>query len=234
MKKLLFYLVLGVQCVTSVLSGNDEKLLVTGLMQFPSSIIKPPSLKVLYQGYKYPVEVMSEVQRKCQKGHFELYIDSNCKELYILIAENLQRPDENNFEHLKTSPNFSYRLYKLVRYEVAPETKEDSLKISWSIHQVEHAQQETVLPNNTIILFMPPAMIAKLEEDPWFAEQHVARLPRIIFHETVAEKELNEAANKMTLALLDFELFHAELPKRFMITESRIVAMPYLQRTLHI
>ncbi len=229
-KQMIFYLYMSVQLVISFdLCAKENQLLITGSIQFPSTISKSPSLKVLYQGYKYPVEVASETQRTTRNGHFKFYIDSDCKKLYILVTENLQIPDKNNFDHLKTSPEHAYRLFKLTKYELETATKDESLKLSWSVEEIYKDGQKIILPDNTLIFFMPPSMIARLEEEPWLADQHVARLPKIVFDDTISEQNLQDIAIRMTLTLLNFELFHAQLPKRFMISDSRIIAMPYLQ-----
>lgn len=233
MKKCLFSILLVHSLLPFFMNGGIEHgQLVTGSLQFPSCVAKVPVLKILYQGYKYTIEACDETQRTTRKGHFELYINNKCQELFVIIAENLQIPDKNNFDHFKTSSAFSYRLFKLTKREL-PREKDEPLKLTWSIEELSHNNQEVILEDNTLILLMPPTMIAKLEEEPWLADQHVARLPRIVFNESISEQELQDAATRMTLTLLDFEIFHAQVPKRFMITDSRIVAMPYLQRAMH-
>jgi len=232
-KHLFFILVMSTQFIISCFTFADaSKVSVVGSLQFPSSVAKPPSLKILYQGYKYPIEVSAETQRTARKGHFEFYLDSQCSELYLVVAENLQIPDKNNFDHFKTSSDFSYRLFKLTKYEVPLDSTDEPTKLTWLVEEISHKNQEIILPDNTLIFFMPPSMIANLESEPWLAGQHVLRLPRIVFNETITEQELQDAATRMTLVLLDFEIFHAQLPKRFMVSDSRIVAMPYLQRAM--
>jgi hypothetical protein len=226
-KKVLFYLMV---IVPFFAQSNENRVLLAGSIQFPANVMQAPSLKVFYQGYKYPVEVFSEAQL----GRFELYADAPCDVLYCIITENLQIPDKNNFDHFKTALNFPYRLFKLTKGSFQSESKNDVPKLTWFIEEIPALEKELTLPDNTLIFFMPPSMIVGLVEDPWLENQHVIRLPRIVFQDKITEIELHDTATRMTLALLDFELFHAQLPKRIMITDSRIVAMPYLQRSVRV
>jgi hypothetical protein len=207
--------------------AREDRVLLAGSIQLPAAVTKAPALKVFYQGYKYVVDI----SHAAQLGRFELYTDRVPRVLYLMITENLQIPDKNNFSHFKTAVDFPYRLFKLVQSFVPAAAKGEAPLLTWSVQEVFSREKEIVVPDNTVIFFMPPALIAGLEEDPWSDTQHIIRLPRIVFHEKITQEVLQEAATRMTLALLDFELFHAELPKRLMITDSRIVAMPYLHHS---
>ncbi len=212
-----------------------------GSLYSPKGIHYLAGLPIVYKGCEYEIMVQSDADTK--KADFELYDDEKPTQLHIIITEYLKTPSENNVEHLQTSPDHSYRIFRLTRYSlietdiqsqdfnsIKPRPLTD-LKDSWDIEELDNSKSGITIPDNALILFMPVELVDRLETVVWLSNNTSVKLPIIILKDTLTLATLRDVSAKMKLAFLDFKFLHKKPLKAFVpYTNNHILSMPFTPR----
>ncbi len=185
-------------------------------IQFPSKTQSKPSLIALYKGCEY---VSTD-------GIFEIHDERSCSEFHVLITENLKLPNTPDIEYLETSPNHSYKLFKLTRKVTIKETTTPAQEITgskpslilepmeyWDIEELNHNEAALRIPDTTIIMLMNPDFIKELISETWRPDDSFIKLPKCIFNDEIEEKMLQEVSTKMVFASLDLRCLHKKVTK---------------------
>jgi hypothetical protein len=246
--KIMYFLMLA-----SLFSGSlcglpsqkaTQNIVLLGTISFRHPIKTTVELPILYKGNEYEAKV--EEKGDTKKAHFELYEQEKPTELYILITEYLTLPTQANIEHLSTSSDHPYRLFKLtLSNEHDPENNAHVLSLAknelpeinehWIMKEMDNSIKTASIPDNTIIFFMNPDLIQNLAPSIWQHESSIMRLPEIIFKEDITKEEVCDLAVKMKLALLDFKFFHKKTNSAFIpYANNRILSMPFSPRRSHV
>ncbi len=208
-----------------------------GSIQFPIQIKNPPPLTLLFKGSEYTLMVDKD-GNVSKKGTYEIYEESDCQQLYILITENLKLPTTPDIAYLETAIGHSYKLYKLTRCykkREIPLSQEESSKPAvmveavqyWEIEEIKSDESSIKIPDNTIILLMNPVFITEITSEPWRSDDAVIKLPTIIFDDTINEKALQEVSTKMLFATIDLRCLHKKITKTTKAyAQNRILSVP--------
>ncbi len=207
-------------------SGSiQSKTIMVGWIQYPKDIENPPSLYMFYKGREHPIDLEHAMQAP-KKGFYEIYEQAAPAELYLVVTQDLQRPENvDELNHFRTSAQHPYRYFKLTRKKSLVEKKEVEF---WDIQEQSHKEKVIELPDNTIIFWMNPAFIEKLESDTWQPGDSVIKLPRIIFNASITKEDLNEvAAQSLFGAFLDFRVLHKKITKTIIpYANNRVISLP--------
>jgi hypothetical protein len=200
--------------------------ILLGTIQFRHPVDREVEYPISYKGKECVAKV--EINGDTRKAHFELYEDEKISELYLLITEYLSKPDSHDIQHLITSKEHTYHLYKLTKKN-CEENKE--MLETWHITEITSQKKEIAIPDTTIILFMPPESIDTVQALTWTKDSNVIHLPIIKLKETVTKEYLYTIADKMKLAFLDFKFLHkkanlASIP----FANNRLLSMPFTTR----
>ncbi|MGE0206458.1 MAG: hypothetical protein AB7R69_01265 [Candidatus Babeliales bacterium] len=200
-----------------------KSVILLGSIQFNVSIDRELELPILFKGKEYSAKV--ETTGDSHKAHFELYEEEKPETLYVLITDYLALPENTLVESLSTSPDHPYRFFKLTR------TILDDGTSTWSIEEVISKQKSIKIPDNTIITFINPNVVEKIQPMPWHKESNILQLPIIKLKESITKAMLYDLADKMKLSLLDFKFLHkkanlASIP----YANNRMLSMPFNTR----
>ena len=209
--------------VPSLISKNT---ILLGSIQFNQSVDREIELPVLYKGKEYNAKV--EKNGDSRKAHFELYEEEKPQELYVLITEYLSLPENPNVEHLCTSEHHNYRLFKLTCIKVENTNDSNEMFDTWRVEEVSSSKKIVAIPDNTIIVFMDPKAIEKIQPISWSTESNIMRIPMIKLKESLTKNALYDMADKMKLTLLDSKFLHkkahlASIP----YANNRLLSMPF-------
>lgn len=211
-----------------------------GSVKFPATVQALPQLSILYKGNEYKIEVDQEGSGN--KGYFEVYEQSDCKELYVLVTESLQSPKLNSVKCLQTSQSYPYKLYKLTRstktieQELEGDVQEKSQQKRtleyWAISECDAQKKELDLADNTLIFLMDANVVAGLKEESWDAGDNLIKLPTIVFQESLETATLQDIAARVACAWIDVKFMHTKLSMSEKITNDRKLVMPSINTTL--
>lgn len=211
--------------ILSVFLTTQSKSIMVGWIQYPKDIENPPSLYMFYKGREHPIDLEHSMQTP-KKGYYEIYEQFMPTELYLIVTEDLQRPENaDDLHHFKTSAQHPYRYFKITRKKNMIDKKEVE---SWQIEELETKDKVIQLADNTIIFWMNPLFIEKLESDTWQPGDSVIKLPRIIFKADISQENLNAvAARSLFGAFLDFRILHKKITKTTIpYANNRVISLP--------
>ena len=213
--------------INSILPSRNTILL--GSIQFAQPVDREIEFPILFKGKEYVAKVESNGDTR--KAHFELYDDEKSDELYLLVSEYLALPENSDIRHLCTSPSHSYRLFKLKRVRVTDSNNPKEMLDTWQIEEITTSKKSFEIPDETIIVFMDPEMIEKIQPLPWTHESNVIHFPIIKLKETATKNVLYDMADRMKLSLIDFKFLHkkanlASIP----FANNRLLSMPFSTR----
>lgn len=200
-----------------------------GSLRFPSTITKAPDMKILYKGRVVDVE-MDEINQGI--GHiasFQISEDKECKELYVLITQDLKKPSENNFTKFQTSAKHPYRFFRLRKNKFFQENAEgkNELQESWLVQEYTEHKDTIDLPDNTLIIFINPEHIETLESVA-VKSGSLLRLPEIVFKDSIGQTEIDDIGVKMELALVNLKPFHTRPAKRVLqVAKNHSISLDY-------
>lgn len=226
---------------TSDLKASTKQITLFGSISSPHSIEDLVGLPVFYKGGEYTVAVDKESEIK--KANFELYDEEKPRELYILVinAGDLKIPNDNHVEHLEIKPKTVYKLFKLSRFavdlpEIDPLDLLNNKKLvdrydSWKVEQVLLRESELVVPDNTVIIFVAPEFVEKLEVDQWLSNGTGMKLPRLVLKQSLTKDMIKTMCDTMVLGAINFRAFHKKPFKAIVpCAQNRLLSMPFTPR----
>lgn len=224
-----------VSVFTIIARQQPVKSVFLGQLQFSRSVTKAPSMKILYKGNMYNIEVDEINQGIGHTAQFQLPEFSSCRELFIIVTQDLKRPTENNFTNFKTSAHHKFRLFRLKRYKFAQDDKEGKSHLyeSWKIEEYDRHEGEIDLPDNTLIVLVDPQWIDALQEAP-VKNGELLQLPRICFIDEMTQKDMEKIGNAMEFSLVNLTPFHTQPGKRVLqVAHNHIISLDYDTNSAH-
>lgn len=218
----LFFIIASFIPLSAINVPNDTVILL-GSLQF-SNVVNQIDFPILYKGNEYA----ARIEVKGETAHFELYDSERPEELHILVTESLSLPNSTEVAHLKTSPKHAYKLFKLLlkRSDTAKEAT-----YHWQIEELDTTQQPFVIPDATIIIFLDPSLIEKIEKSSELKETNIFYLPTIVL-KSMAAGFMENLATIMKLNSLDFKFFHKKSSYAYVpYTNNIVLSMPYMPHT---
>lgn len=248
MKKiwLLFFIGIAFNAIQAIGHLKLQKnTVLLGSITFQNHAEKSLAMPILYKGNEYKATI--ETHGDTRKAHFELYDAEVPQELYFLVTEYLATPENPYVQHLETSPEHEYRLFKLTRYQLSNlETQthkqatssnniEQTEFSSWHIQEEKNIKKSRIIPDNTIILLgINPSYIDSLRAMPWAKESAIVFLPTIIMNDMKTASALEDLTAKMKIAVMDFMFLHPKLNQKTSkpVASNCILSMPTNQHRL--
>lgn len=227
------YLILVLCIFTISISASVKHITLLGSLH-AHNIEAMDGLPLVYKGCEYDVRV--EIFGEKKKAYFELYDEEKPRILYLIVTEYLKQPEENNIEHLCTSSDHPYRIFKLTR-SLDKTVVLDLLQLinleaqeTWLIEELDNSIKNFKIPDNTVIVFMPSTMLDHIEPVTSVNVGTTLTLPTLVFkaHDTT---QLKDITARMKLAFLDFKLLHKKPYKAFVpCANNHILSMPFTPR----
>ncbi len=241
------FLLMVVACAIFITRNNElqaygtKQITLFGSIHSPHSIEDLVGLPVFYKGGEYTVAVDKESEIK--KANFELYDEEKPRELYILVinADDLKIPNDNHVEHLEIKPKTAYKLFKLSRFavdlpEIDPLDLLNNKKLidrydSWKVEEIVLKDGEYVVPDNTMIIFIAPEFVEKLEVEQWLSSGTGMKLPRLVLKKSLTPDMIKTMCDAMVLGAINFRAFHKKPFKAIVpCAQNRLLSMPFTPR----
>ncbi len=218
-----------------------KQITLFGSISSPHYIEDLVGLPIFYKGGEYAVVVDKESEIK--KANFELYDEEKPRELYILVinAQDLKIPNDNHVEHLEITPKSSYKLFKLSRFaldlpEIDPLDLLNNKKLmerydSWKVQQLSFKDGDFLVPDNTVIVFISPEFVEKLEVEQWLSSGTGMKLPRLVLKQSLTKEMIKTMCDAMVLGAINFRAFHKKPFKAIVpCAQNRLLSMPFTPR----
>lgn len=175
-------------------------------LHYPASIKHPEKIGMVYKGMMY----------KSEGNSIEILEEHDATEFFILVAEELDLPKSPAVTHLFTATRKPYALYRIQRITCVSEQKNEhenpTTYYEWQITRLENKHDSLRLPENTMVLFMDPELVA-LESSSWKPDDVVIKLPTIVFKHIEHEADFNALCRKMLFAIMDIKFLHTDATK---------------------
>jgi hypothetical protein len=237
MKKVLVFFMLCPFIVWNrVTDANSVKnITLMGSIGLFKGIESIDGLPVIFKGCEYDVRV--ETIGDTKKAYFELYDEEKPRCLYLVITEYLKKPTDQSIDHLVTSPDHRYRAFKISRSMFAGQSPFDVLMLnndkqeSWVIEELDNTVKEFIIPDQTIVVFMPAEIFDRFEQPSVVNVGTTLTLPTILLKQHNKDL-LADLASRMKLAFLDFKLLHKKPYKALVpCSSNHILSMPFTPRS---
>lgn len=241
MKKLCFlsFLLATIIFYGVAIDASSKQITLFGAISGPHSE-QLSGLPILFKGGLYAATTDKESDVK--RAHFELYDDTKQSALHFLIikADDLEIPCANDFSHLKIVDKKPYKLYKLTKYTVDMPPLDPVAVLgnkqlaewrdSWHVAEIQ-LDDELTVPDATVIVFMDPAFVNRLEVDQWSATGTGIKLPTIHLRESITKQMLVLMKDMMIMGSINFRAFHKKPFKAIVpYAQNRLISMPFTPR----
>jgi hypothetical protein len=211
-KKMVSVVVLGF-LYNSVALGHAVSMLF-GTIEFPRTVKTAPQYEIFYEGQKIRPEIDGN------KLLFNIPINRMLNRFFILFVEDpsyvLKQSDgafqQNTIDYLKSGT--VYRIFELQLQGTAWRYAERLLA------------EDRAIPDNTIIIYMPPHYIDKLVGGKGL------QLPHIMIKENIIEllsgslEALQKKANELSIAAIDMNTFHVPAQEAIWVAGNRRIIVP--------
>ncbi len=186
-----------------------------GTIEFPRTIKTAPQYEIFYEGQKIKPEIDGS------KLLFNIPINRMLNRFYILFVEDpsyvLKESDgtipQNTIDYLKSGT--AYRIF-----ELQPQGTN-----AW--HCVERLLAENLaIPDNTIIVYMPPTYIDKLVGGKGLQLPHVMIKENIMDLLSGSLDALQKKADELSIAAIDMSSFHVPAQEAMWIAGNKRIIVP--------
>lgn len=184
-----------------IILSNQEQATYLGTIQVSNRFADQIPLRMYYQG-----SIIS-----CLNGAFKFTGSRTFSTLYI-VATCIKTPTQTTIEHLEVPNGTPYLLYTLKKTSLP----NDLEKEAWTISAIE-GDDGLIIPQNSLILFIDPHFIEKLESASWEKSSKIIPLPTITLKQ---DNKLEDESVKIILAALDVDPFHRR-PERSVNTDRK-------------
>ncbi len=209
-KTLIPFLVALLYLGNSNLLAFVDKKLIFGTIQFPTSIMRAPSMRIYFEGRKLSGEIEGS------RLIYSLGLDTYQTYLYLLVTEVIEPQKEGNtIQYLKVPARAPYKLYAL---ELNKEKTDDNLsdqnkqptqahEATWNIRQVSLPRTGRV-PDQAIIMLYRPDFIHTVQGGDAIS------LPTVMIASDVIQKagsaqNLQDISNNLLLSCMgNLDLIH--------------------------
>jgi hypothetical protein len=199
--------------ISSLAYGHAVSMLF-GTIEFPKSIKTAPQYEIFYEGQKIKPEIDSN------KILFNIPINRMLNRFFILFVEDpsyvLKQSEgafqQNTIDYLKSGT--VYRIFELQLQGTAWRYVERLLAADLAI------------PDNTIIIYLPPHYIDKLVGGKGL------QLPHIMIKENIIEllsgslEALQKKADELSMAAIDMSTFHVPAQEAIRVAGNRRIIVP--------
>ena len=189
----------------------DALSVIPCTIQFPEKISKVPTIRIYCGGKIIP----STIDQTSKTLTFSVPQYTHQEQFKLLVTETIdfsfylskyQPKDNNTAAYVKLKDGQPYYLFTFTSLPDLEGNKDGSSCI-WQIDKVTNRDQNNKIPDDAIILCMPPEWIHSMNNSYAF------ELPTITIKSTVlesskSEKEFFERAVKLQLAAIDSDTMH--------------------------
>ncbi len=203
---------LSAACSTA-LYGHAVSMLF-GTIEFPRTIKSAPQYEIFYEGQKIKPEIDGN------KLLFNIPINRMLNRFFILFVEDpsyvLKKSEgllqQNTLDYLKSGT-----IYRI--FELRPQGD------TWIC--IERTLTENFsLPDNTIIVYMPPAYIDKLSGGKGLQLPHIMIKDSIIELLTGSVEALHKKADELSIAAIDMSSFHVPTQEAMWVAGNKRIIVP--------
>ncbi|HEX2978453.1 MAG TPA: hypothetical protein VHO47_05015 [Candidatus Babeliales bacterium] len=222
-------------------SQATKQVTIFGFISSPNGTEDLGGLPVCYKGGLYSVSVDKESE--IRKAAFEIYEDEKPNQIHILImsSEDLKIPDANHIEHLELATKASYKLYKLSKYtvdmpqidplELLQNKKSIEWRDSWRVQEIRFKDAEMTVPDNTVIIFMNPEYVDRLDVREWASGGTSIYLPTIAIKDSVTKGMIRAMRDRMVIGGINLRSFHKKPFKAIVqCASNRLISIPFNAR----
>ena len=194
-----------------------QKSLFIGTIQFPSSLVTVPNIRVYYTGHTRT----GEYDHDAKKVIFTIPEFKERSFFYLLISPEIEFCSRNTIPFLNLKPNASYKFYALQKVPVEVKNKRkrqesNQLEYTWIIKELVLTLPNGRIPDETIIVCYHPDYIQTVEGG------NAIEFPKIMIKPDIltlvgSEAKLHQLSNRWFLAALNTDMIHACAPPEFII-----------------
>ena len=165
---------------------------VRGAIKHPKNAAMLPRFRVIFNGQ----ETMSN-----QEGFFTFPSDVNLSKYSILLCKQInQNFDKNNtLRYISVPANQPYRYFVFSK---------SIWEEQWEQQEKRLPAQSRKIPSYTIIVFIDPTLVEKLDEWNVSFPSNINKLPLIVLKSSTTPATLNTASADSILKSLDTTVFH--------------------------
>jgi hypothetical protein len=185
-----------------------------GTIEFPRTVKTAPQHELFYEGQKIKAEV---------DGHkllFNIPINRMLNRFFILFVEDpsyvLKQSDntltQNTIDYLKSGT--TYRIFEL-----------QMLASSWRVFE-RLLDNSLAIPDNTIIVYMPPNYIDKIVGGKGLQLPHVMIKENIIELLSGSLEALQKKADELSIAAIDLCTFHVPAQEATFVAGNKRIIVP--------
>lgn len=203
-----------------------------GTIQFPKGTNPVPEVRVYSSGriiacttHKKSASVSFNIPEDKYQHHFFILITEPCN-----IAPHSKENEPNVIDHLKIDPKKAHKFYQLtLSRDIQSRTfiqvnqqggKKKRNNAAWTINEIPLTVTNGRIPDETIIICLPPHIIDRLENN------HGLALPTIFIKEDFAASS-GDIFSECLLAAMDLDTIHGPIDKhmRAAFEQKLVVAM---------
>jgi len=196
--------------ILTILTSASLKALnvIPCTIQFPENISKVPTLRIYCGGKIIP----STIDQSTKTLTFSIPKYGNQEQFRLLVTESIdfsfylsryqpQKEANNTAAYVKLKNGQPYYLFTLTL--LPKDAIKEATAYRWHIDKVTNYDKNNKIPDDAIIVCMPPDWIHSMNNINSF------ELPTITIKSAIAEKEFFERAVKLQLAAIDSDTMHA-------------------------
>lgn len=208
------FTVLALCVLTHTNTYSHAVSMLFGTIEFPRSIKTVPQYEIFYEGQKIKPEVDGN------KLLFNVPINRMMNRFFILFVEDpsyvLKESDgtiqQNTIDYLKSGT--AYRVFEL-----------HSQSSTWRI--VERLLPENfAIPDNTIIVYIPPTYIDKLVGGKGLQLPHVMIKENVMDLVSGSFDALQKKADELSIAAIDLSSFHVPAQEAMWVAGNKRIIVP--------
>lgn len=194
---------------------SPENKVLTGTIQFPSSVSTISPLTIVYRGDNTPTQVdhknkaiSFQLLRQNSQFSFKLLIAEPQDIEYVPYDSKYQMEAMNTFKFQRVKEGKPYRYYMLTLIPSIAEGNTGKVTYSWNIHEATLRHPEKKIPDEAIVLHAPANWISHLDG------KHGFDFPTICVKSNIgSQDEVKDMFTRISLASMDSGALRGEKVK---------------------
>ncbi|OQA36488.1 MAG: hypothetical protein BWY54_00051 [Candidatus Dependentiae bacterium ADurb.Bin331] len=99
------------------------------------------------------------------------------------------------------------------------------------MQQLSFKDGDFLVPDNTVIVFISPEFVEKLEVEQWLSSGTGMKLPRLVLKQSLTKEMIKTMCDAMVLGAINFRAFHKKPFKAIVpCAQNRLLSMPFTPR----
>jgi hypothetical protein len=190
--RILFSLILIINCCKISANSNSEQFFLKGYIQTGSNIKNAPEFRILFGGR----QVISD-----DSGFYTFSVDRKLNEFNFLICKDIKQV----FKKVNTVKGLVLKKNKDYKYYFFKKTEDGN---RWILQEQELGNK---ISKNTVIVLMNPKYVESVESWNINLDFKFMNLPKIVLNDEISKARLSRGSAKSLLRSLDKTVFHEKV-----------------------